>query len=435
MCIIHKAWWSVGDLLDVADECVVHIHLAGVFSLAVPCGQGSGFFDGCEGDGQAFCLDHDVRAGDLPRVQPQIRLGGFFEREEFILGIVLPHEDAEAVDGECGQERFIFTLVVHRFLFPPTDALDAGIFQLFLQSIQILFGFDLRRKIQHIFKVADLFMTFVQLFTSDDEARFHFIVFFEIELAVCGDRKKRIDRDRFFRRGIIEKVQDGERFSSIDLFIGVDRKQIAPELVLLRLGGLLHFPFDLLDLSLFPFDEGVDLLLVVRELCGHGTAGRFGFPFEPRDDGAAFDLLTEEGQGDRTDHRLPLGILIDVKGIRGHDILFEEKYGGEQGVLLGLCQGGEGGCHQDLAQMAQLIDEETGEAVEGMEEPFFDRTLCSLTVVEYIFQFLFGELHEIHTRAVCRKMVHFPGDEQAVALSAAKTGIDDRIPFRQDKIR
>ena len=37
---------------------------------------------------------------------------------------------------------FIFTLAVHRFLFPPTDALDAGIFQLFLQSIQILFGFD-----------------------------------------------------------------------------------------------------------------------------------------------------------------------------------------------------------------------------------------------------------------------------------------------------
>ena len=204
---------------------------------------------------------------------------------------------------------------------------------------------------------------------------------------------------------------------------------------MLRLGGLLHFPFDLLDLSRFPFDEGVDLLLVVRELCGHGTARRFGFPFKPRDDGAAFDLLTEEGQGDRTDHRLPLGILIDVKSIRGHDILFEEKYGREQGVFLGLCQGGEGGCHQDLAQMAQLIDEETGEAVEGMEEPFFDRTLCSLTVVEYIFQFLFGELHEIHTRAVCRKMVHFPGDEQAVALSAAKTGIDDRIPFRKDKIR
>ena len=32
-------------------------------------------------------------------------------------------------------------------------------------------------------------------------------------------------------------------------------------------------------------------------------------------------------------------------------------------------------------------------------------------------------------------MVRFPGDEQTVALPAAQTGIDDRIPFRQDQIR
>ena len=88
------------SLFDVAALDVVHLDLVAVPALRVPGRQGSRFLKGAVRELLLAALDDHVGTGDPLRVEPPVAAGGDPEGDLFILVIVFPDVDVEAVAGD-----------------------------------------------------------------------------------------------------------------------------------------------------------------------------------------------------------------------------------------------------------------------------------------------------------------------------------------------